>query len=105
MSDTGVYQAASRKLQSFGSSVLMPTYEDAIQRTLQGSYAFIGDYVGKDCRRGRREEDQGYKRKRQRRSDRKERGKEKEEKEEKEQWDENRGRSEGREKMKKKWKK
>ncbi|XP_050688703.1 uncharacterized protein LOC126981542 isoform X2 [Eriocheir sinensis] len=55
MSDTGVYQAASRKLQSFGNSVLMSTYEDAIQRTLQGSYAFIGDYVvldyyqRKDC--------------------------------------------------------
>ncbi|MPC42012.1 hypothetical protein E2C01_035623 [Portunus trituberculatus] len=24
----------------------MPTYEDAIRRTLQGSYAFIGDSVG-----------------------------------------------------------
>ncbi|XP_045117991.1 uncharacterized protein LOC123508376 [Portunus trituberculatus] len=54
-SDTGVYQAASHKLQSFGTSVLMPTYEDAIRRTLQGSYAFIGDsvvldyYQRKDC--------------------------------------------------------
>ncbi|KAG0727110.1 Glutamate receptor ionotropic, kainate 4 [Chionoecetes opilio] len=54
-SNSGVYQIASHKLQSFGTSVFMPTYEDALEKTLQGSYAFIGDnvvldyYQRKDC--------------------------------------------------------
>ncbi|XP_071548132.1 uncharacterized protein [Panulirus ornatus] len=54
-SQTDVFKEAGSKLESFGESVQMPTYEDAIRRTLQGSYAFIGDYVvldyyqKKDC--------------------------------------------------------
>ncbi|XP_042234767.1 uncharacterized protein LOC121874606 [Homarus americanus] len=45
-SKSEVYKAASAKLESFGKEVTMGTYEEAIQRTLQEPYAFIGDYVG-----------------------------------------------------------
>ncbi|XP_066955642.1 uncharacterized protein [Macrobrachium rosenbergii] len=49
------YATAYRKLMSFGKDVLMPSYEAALKRTLEGNYAFIGDYVvldyyqKKDC--------------------------------------------------------
>ncbi|XP_047482709.1 uncharacterized protein LOC125034786 [Penaeus chinensis] len=55
VSSNPVYSAAYSKIDSFGGSVLMSTYEEAITRALQGSYAFIGDYVvldyyqKKDC--------------------------------------------------------
>ncbi|XP_064115325.1 glutamate receptor ionotropic, kainate glr-3-like [Macrobrachium nipponense] len=49
------YEKAYQKLMSFGKDVLMPSYEAALKRTLEGNYAFIGDYVvldyyqKKDC--------------------------------------------------------
>ncbi|XP_042881007.1 probable glutamate receptor [Penaeus japonicus] len=55
VSDNPVYKAAFSKIDSFGGNALMSTYEEAITRALQGSYAFIGDYVvldyyqKKDC--------------------------------------------------------
>ncbi|XP_069993487.1 uncharacterized protein [Penaeus vannamei] len=55
VSDNPVYSAAYSKIDSFGGIALMSTYEEAITRALQGSYAFIGDYVvldyyqKKDC--------------------------------------------------------